>query len=257
MPEAVLTAPLDADGRALNRVPRRVQRRPGLPGGRAVVGALLMTVAAVGIFVAYTDATTTPGREFAVAAGDLDAGTTIAVSDVRFVTMDLADEVASGAFTSASQLVGRRLLVPLLDGDLVQASAVSDRSAAAKHVYQVSFSLPRAFAVSGLVRRGDLVDVYATYGDDVTDLVVRRAEVLQAPEQSSRGFSSGDDQVVVLQLARASDVVAIVHASQAGEITLVRSTFADPTDQGPAHFTPDTSAAAASPPTSRATNGRP
>jgi Flp pilus assembly protein CpaB len=231
----VLTAP-ELEGRTLGRTQRRIERHEALPGPRAVVGALLVTVAAVGIFLAYTDATTGADERYAVADGALDAGTVLDASHVRFVPMQLADEVASGAFVDIAQLEGRRLLAPLLDGDLLQASGVSDRSAPGDSAYQVSFSVPRAFAVNGLIRRGDLVDVYVTHGDSVTELVVRRATVLQAPSDDGRTFSSRGDQVIVLQLRAPDDVVEVVHATRSGAITLVRSTFADPDDAAPSRY---------------------
>jgi hypothetical protein len=166
---------------------------------------------------------------FAVADGDLDAGTALDDSNTRFVAMELADEVASGAFTDVAQLRGRRLLAPLFDGDLLQASGVSDEGRD-EASYEVSFSVPGAYAVNGLVRRGDLVDMYVTEGE-TTRLVARRAEVVQAPAAASSGFGARGGQVIVLRLPSADEVAAVVHASRSGDVTLARSTFADPDDR--------------------------
>jgi Flp pilus assembly protein CpaB len=184
-----------------------------------------MTAAALGVFAASSGAADRPSARYAVAVGDLDAGTPLDERNTRFVEMHLADEVAAGAFTDPAQLTGRRLLAPLFDGDLLQASGVSDRGTPDRS-YEVSFAVPRAYAVGGRVRRGDRVDVYVTR-DDATELVVRRAEVIQAPGGGDGGLDSRSS-VVVLRLEATADVAAVVHAARAGDVTLVRSTFAEP-----------------------------
>jgi hypothetical protein len=82
---------------------RRIRRSRRLPGSRAVVGALLVTAAAVGVFAAYVDATGEPSTRYVVAQDELPIGTLLTSQLVRdtslfaLVPMDLPPEVAARA----------------------------------------------------------------------------------------------------------------------------------------------------------------
>ena len=62
-------------------VERSITPRRSLPSGRAVVGALLVTVAAVGSFVVATAGESTPDVSYLVAARPIDAGESVTVAD--------------------------------------------------------------------------------------------------------------------------------------------------------------------------------
>jgi flagella basal body P-ring formation protein FlgA len=68
---------------------RQVDRKIGLPSGRAVIGGLLMALAAVGTFVAYQAAAGDDRVEVLVAARDLRVGDVVSTNDVRVVAADL------------------------------------------------------------------------------------------------------------------------------------------------------------------------
>ena len=68
--------PLATTGRVSSSDPggRTIRPRRSLPGGRAVVGAFLVVVAAVGTFGAYLSATAAPSTSYLVAARSFQLG---------------------------------------------------------------------------------------------------------------------------------------------------------------------------------------
>ena len=81
---------------------RSIVSRRSLPNGRALVGALLVTVAAVGAFVFASGGDSGPGTEYLVLLRDIDAGDSISATDVAFEPMTLSPQLADIAFESAS-----------------------------------------------------------------------------------------------------------------------------------------------------------
>lgn len=218
---------------------RAIARRRSLPGGRAVTGGLLVALAAVGTFAAYTSATTEPTDRFVVAAHDLPVGTRLSASDLALAPMRLPDALAGRAFREGSALVDTVVVGPVGAGELVQASDVVDKAGAPED-REVSIAVEAARAVAGTLRPGDRVDVVATFGTGdaaATLTVVSDAEVV--------GRAGGDEAVgspgtetVALALPRAEDAVAVAHASVAAEVTLVRTTGA-PADGAPSPYRPE------------------
>lgn len=214
-------------------------RRRAVPGSRAVVGALLVALAAVGTFAAASGATSDPRRAYVVARGDLVAGQRVSRSDLAFARMDLPGY--SRAFTSAAELEGALVVGPVARGELVQRSAVRVGPAGAdSSLRQFSFAIDPARAVGGSLQAGEFVDVLATYGgsaDAQTVVVARAARVVSARERG--GLGGGDSLVVVLEVPTADAALALAHAVHAGEVTVVR---AGPRTEGekpaPAYRTP-------------------
>jgi Flp pilus assembly protein CpaB len=197
-----------------------------------------MTLAAAGAFAAYAGVGDSPATSYAVVDGAREEGTRLGRDNVRFVPMELADEVAAGAFVAIDELAGRRLLTPLLDGDLIQLSAVSSPSASPEPAYEVPVATAPDSALAGRIEVGDRVDVYATFDAGVTDLVVAHAEVIETPSGADGSLTDGLAEVVVLRVADVDDVPALVHAGHAGSVTLVRSTFAPRDAAAPATYRP-------------------
>ena len=205
------------------RAPRVIDRRRGLPGGRAVVGGLLMAVAATGVFVAYADATSGPETGVVVAARDLRIGHVISEADLHSVAAELPRSARAATFESPRALVGRVVLGPIAEGELIQASALTGEASTAGH--EVAMTLPRDQVAVGRLREGERVDVYVTY-DEHTSSVVRGVAVVQISTGSDRSLTSDRDVSLVVALGSAQDVVALVHALRTGDVTVVRSTFA-------------------------------
>lgn len=192
---------------------RRVERRVGLPTGRAVVGGLLMAVAALGTFLAYAGASADDRVDVLVAVAPLRAGDVIAAGDVRTVSVDIEGEVR-GLFGSADAAIGRTVLVPVGAGEFLHASATTTEPDRAEPL-QLTITVPSHRAVGG-IRPGERVDVFSTWGSEVTELIAVDARVVDAR-------TDGGTATVRLGLSDFRQIEALVHAQAAGDITLIRA----------------------------------
>lgn len=200
---------------------RQVQRPRRLPGGRAVVGGLLVALAGVGTLVAWQQASGTPDHSYAVASRAVRPGESLGEADVRLVPVDLPDGVAGGAFTDPAAVAGRVALGPIAEGELVQAGALSDVGSGVPTA-EVSFALARDRVVDGRLGSGDLVDVFVT-GDEGTSVVAERVQVVTVTDGGAT-LTSGADLTVTLALTDPAARGEVIQAVRSGEVTLVRST---------------------------------
>jgi Flp pilus assembly protein CpaB len=235
--------PNGARGHAAGRPGSRlVRRRRPLPGGRAVAGGFLVAVAAVGIFAAYTSATTDARKPYVVARHDLALGEHLTTSDLSFALMQLPPPLAHGrAFTrgEAGRLVGAVVVAPVSAGELIQASNVAEASGVPPG-QEISFLIDPARAVGGRLRSGEAVDVLATYGtgnDAYTVVVVRGTRVVATTEPGGT-LTGRAGEVITLSLSSSSDALAVAHAADAGQVTLVRATGAPPPNDAGVYRTP-------------------
>jgi Flp pilus assembly protein CpaB len=186
---------------------RTVRRQRTLPGGRAVVGAFLITAAAVGVFAAYLTTTAAPSTRFAVAARDIPPGTRITADMVALVPMDLPAAQASAAVTSPDRVVGRVALGPVRAGDLLQGSTFLAPEAPTGTT-GFTFAIPSARALAGSLVAGDRIDVVATYGD-TTGFVARSVPVVRVSGDGTNGALlvtiAVGDPATVLDIANALD----------------------------------------------------
>ena len=217
---------------------RPLRRHRPLPGGRAVVGGFLVALAAVGIFAGYTNATADTRLRYLVAGDDLPLGHRITPGDLEAVAMDLPASLRARSYRSPSQLAGSVVIGPVGKGELVQSSDVL-ASADGGGDRQISFPVESARAIDGHLRRGELVDVLATYGtgaDAYTVVVVAGARVADR-RQSSGPLSDGGDEVVTLAVPAPADTLAVAHAVDAGAVTLVRATGDPPAGAAASTYT--------------------
>ena len=214
-----------------------IHRHRGLPGGRAVVGGVLMAVAAVGVYLAYDRASTGASQTVVVAARDLPAGHVLDADDVRPVDADLPDSAADGTFPSADALVGRVVLGPISEGEILQAGSITD-DPAVPDLHEVALNLPRGQLAVGRLKEGERVDVFAT-SDDRTTSVVRGAVVVQLEADDAGSLTSTREVTLVVAVPSGDAVAALVHALRTGEVTVVRSTFSEASTEDPLSFTAD------------------
>lgn len=214
---------------------RAIRRRRGLPGGRAVVGALLMTVAAVGVFLAYAGAEHGPTDDLVVTTRVVRAGEVLTADDVRVVAGELPNAPGRSMFDTIDDVVGHVALGPIAAGEVVQAgSLTTDRASRPGH--EVAITLPREQLAVGRLRHGERVDVFVTY-EDRTASVVRGAEVVQISGSSDDSLTSNREVSIVVTVPTGEVVAALVHALRTGDVTVVRSTFAEPQDGAPVTYT--------------------
>jgi Flp pilus assembly protein CpaB len=223
----------DADGQDGRRTARS---RPGLPSGRAVVGGLLVTVAALVVFAAYAGATTGPTRTAMTVRADLPAGHRLSSDDLERVAVDLPPRTTSATFDDIDALVGAVTLAPLSAGDLVQRSAILPGGEAGTPRHEFSFPVERERAVNGSLRAGESVDILATFGsgpDAYTVVLARPATVVAVQDGGRGGLSSGAGLVLTVGLGSAEQVLDVAHASQVAALTVVRSTGVDDRPEAP------------------------
>lgn len=222
------------------RPPRR------LPGGRAVVGALLIAAAALVTFVAYLDATAAPTRSYVVATAAVDPGTRLgSMAEVRerfgTIALDLSAEVAARTVpsTAVDGLVGQVLVAPLQPGDLLTRTQLVD-DGGTEGAQTLSFSLPRTAAVAGALRPGERVDVLATFGSGdgaYTAFVVRGVPLLRVTAPDGGALGDSGDLTLTVAVSALRDVQALGHAVNTAEVFVTRSTASpDVDDPAPGAF---------------------
>lgn len=218
------------------REARSIRPRRGLPGGRAVVGGLLVAVAAVGIFAAVSGAGKGPTATYVVAARDIGAGQEIAAADVETTAVDLPDGLRGKVFSDVETVVGAIAFGPVAEGEMVQAGNLAEGVA----VPTFSLALPEADANGGDLARGDLVQVLATYGTDTTATTLTLAEDVRVVSVADTDATVGGSGEVLLRLAvpKARDRAKILNATVSGRIALIRTTGVDD-PLAPPSFRPD------------------
>ena len=229
--------PSEVDGRSAGTIrPHRA-----LPGGRALVGALLVTGAAVALFASYTNSATPSKLLYLVAARSVRAGQVLTDRDLRRAPMDLPEQTAARAFTSPSQVEGRVALGPLRAGELVDRSTVPAGSATGTHA-QLSIALDIDRTVDGTLQAGDLVDVLVTYGTgtgSMSQVVATRAKLLDVPASADAELGGRRRQTLTLEVSDLDDALHLVNATRAGEVTLVRTTGFQGREYTSATFSPE------------------
>jgi Flp pilus assembly protein CpaB len=209
-----------------------ISRHRSLPGGRAVLGGVLMAVAVVGVFVASTEAGQDPSDPIVLAARAIRVGEVLEASDLRQVDGQLPGDGV--AFGDVESLVGHVALGPIDEGEIVQAGSVTAERAA-PGLHEVAVSLPRRQIAVGRLKPGERVDVFVTY-DDRTTSVVRGAEVVQIEAEDSGSLTSDREISLVIAVPSGDAVAAVVHALRTGDVTVVRSTFAAASVDEPLEF---------------------
>jgi len=126
--------------------------------------------------------------------------------------------------------VGTVVIGPLAKGELIQASDVAPAGGEGDLGPQVSFPIDSARALDGRLKVGELVDVVATYdaaGSGQTLVVARGARVVERSKPTST-LGDGGKEVITLSVPTRTDILAVAHAANAGDVTLVRVTGQPP-----------------------------
>ena len=213
-----------------------IERQRGLPGGRAVLGGVLMAVAAIGVFVAYDHASRRPTEPVVIAAHAIRVGQVLEAADLRVIDADLPAPAASRSFGSVAALSGRIALGVIAEGEIVQAGSVTD-DASATGLHEVAMNLPRAQVAVGRLKQGERVDVFVT-NDKRTTSVVRGAQVVEIDTGGSGALTSDREITLVVAVPSGDAVAALVHALRTGDVTVVRSTFATVSTDQPLTYPP-------------------
>ena len=212
---------------------RSIVSRRSLPNGRAVVGALLVTVSAVGAFAFANGGNNGPSTEYLVLLRDIEAGDSISAADLASEPMTLSPQLADIAFESASTdsaggLDGATALRFLHAGGLLLAPDVRDLAPIADldstSIHELTLPVPLD-RTPELLRRGDRVTIlaYDPRGQN-TRVVFEDALVLDFDTGSDHIGASSDGRLTV-GLSDPGRVLRGVHLSFL-ELTVVLTTRA-------------------------------
>jgi Flp pilus assembly protein CpaB len=227
---APVASPDISNGSGPPRSARPLHRARSLPGGRAVVGGFLVAASAVGIFGAYTAASSGPDTSYVVVDVDVPAGDRLSADQLSLVPLELPDVQRQLAFSDPGLLDGATALSSLTAGQLVQAGDVA-KAAGAPRRAQISLPVDPGNALGGdpaLLGDGDRVAVIATYtagGTATTSTVSRDAVVVRVLGADDRVGGAGGLTVVLA--VPPEDLEPIARASAAGVVTLARTTGLD------------------------------
>ncbi|MCU1374577.1 MAG: hypothetical protein JWO68_1863 [Actinomycetia bacterium] len=223
---AILTPPVPGNGTRATPSARPLRRRRTLPGSRAVVGGLLVTASAVGLFAAYGASTSGPSDAYVVAVREIVPGQRFTAHDLKLVRMDLPAGQRRTAFTDGGLLVRDAVSVNRIGvGELVQSGDVA-RASARRDEARISVPVEPGNAMGGGDSlEGELVDVIVTYtegGAPTTTTVARGVHVVDVLSGSSDLGTSG--QLTVVLSVDPDRLEDIAGAAAAGKITLAVTT---------------------------------
>lgn len=207
---------------------RSGDRARSIPGGRAVLGTLLIGAAAIGAYLSVHAPTGSTATPVVVAAHDLGAGEALGPDDVRVERLHLPDSVRQRVIGDPAALQDVTLLGPLAEGELLQVGGLVHKAGGAD---SIEFSVPvdEALAAGGRIRDADRVTVLATTGtgeQTETAELVRDALVAHVDRPDRAVADAHGTLVVTLALDRDVDAVVLAHAAATGKIALVRTTGA-------------------------------
>jgi Flp pilus assembly protein CpaB len=217
---------------------RRIGRSRGLPGGRALVGGLLIGVSMVAAIALSRSAAAPDTVPVVVATASIRPGETLGPHNLAAVDLALPDQLVAATYADPSSLhgtVARSHLEPdevLQRGGVVEATAAQRAAAPAR---EVSLRIDADRAVEGRLEPGDRVDVLATYGnglDALTFVVLADAPVLSVA-RSEGGITSARSIVLTLALEHRAETIGLAHAVDNADVTVVRTTTSNRSDQPP------------------------
>lgn len=211
--------------------PAVISARRGLPSGRAVAGALLVSSAALGAFFLANRAGGVPDTNYLVITRPVESGALVEFEDVEFAAMQLPAAVAAGAVGSRDAVAGAIALRDLAPGELLLSKdligEVGFDGVPIGAVHEIAFAVPQS-RISNRVVAGDRVTVLATVvldGQEATLVAVEDARVLSwdAPDTIAGSQASG---TLTLALDDAAGTLKLAHRVSSAELIVVRTTRA-------------------------------
>lgn len=221
-------------GRAVSPETRSTTRPAILPSGRAALGALLCTLAALLTVVAYSHANRRPTARYVVAGHDLEPGTALSLGDLAYATAELPASLRSRAIANATDLLDATVLGPVGKGELIQLGNVI-KKAGGPHTSEISFPIDAALAAAGRLRPGDRVTVLATVGSgsDTNTRIIAQDIAVAHVDRPDTGLGPGRAIVITLAVDNNLDTAELAQAVAVGKLMLVRTTGSDSGPTGP------------------------
>lgn len=196
-----------------------------LPGGRALLGGVLVASAAVGLFAASRPHPDVPSTAYLVARHDLTPGHRIRPGDLSAEAIDLPGATARATVAEGTPVVGDVVLLPIAAGTLVTDDVLAPRGRPTDRSL-LSFSIEPERAAAGDLVVGDRVDVLVTWahGDDRTEVVGHDLLVAAVTRPDDEAIGASALLVISVMAPRGSSLVTLTKAIRAGELTVVRTT---------------------------------
>lgn len=205
---------------------RVVDPRRRLPGGRAVLGGVLVACAALGLFAATRTRSNVPSTTYWVARRPLTPGHRISDADLARVPIDLPDSVATAAVRGEGASVGVLVLQPIARGELITQSAIA-KPGRARATPLVSFSIEPDRAAAGDLVVGDHVDVFATWdgaADNTTKRVAHDLDVVAVSRPDSDALGGIGQLTLSVSVPAGASTLRLVRAIRSSELTVARTT---------------------------------
>ena len=172
------------------------------------------------------------GVDVIVAANDIQVGTKVELHDVRTAKL-MPGDLPQGAYTKASQVLGRGVVVPIAKGEFVLPSKLAPENAGAglpslipPGMRAVSVRVNEVVSVAGFVTPGTRVDVLLTgtpngSSEPQTATVLQNVAVIASGHTLER-TSTGEAQntPVITLLVSPDDAQRLTLASAEGHIQL-------------------------------------
>ncbi len=221
---------------------RSIISRRSLPNGRALVGALLVTVAAVGAFVFANRGNDGPATEYLVVLRDINAGDLVNASDLTYEPMTLSPQLADIALSSeevgaTGHIEGATALRFLHAGGLLLAPDLRDSTpvpgAETTEVHELTLPVPLD-RTPELLARGDRVTVLAYDSRSNDTRVAFEDALVLAYDTFGDSIGSSSKGRLTLGLGESEEVLRGAHLSFL-ELTVVLTTRATK-DNYPEHY---------------------
>ena len=188
-----------------------LKSRRALPSGRAVLGALLVTLAALGVLLASRLGDDATFQDVVVARQDLAPGAVIEADDVATIRIRL-DEDADWVINDPAEVVGNLVVGPVAQLEFLQRSNV---------VESLPDSIPSGLAVVSVdldpdhappsLAPGELISIYETGTDgETTRLIADRVLVVS---YDTGGETSSSSAVLRLAIADGDVAAKLVRAA--------------------------------------------
>ncbi len=195
---------------------------PAWVNARTVLGALLFAVSLVGGLRVLQQAD--EGVVLWSAARDLRPGVAVSAEELRPVSVNLPLRAIANYVTAERALEGVVVTRPVSAGELIPVDSLA-RDATASPGRAMTIPLAATHAVGGAIRRGDRVDVLATFDPRTaaarTTLLATKVQVLDVVRDG--GFVGDAASTVGITVAVPPDVaMKIALAIRSAEIDVVR-----------------------------------
>lgn len=226
-----LTAEQETSSESARVRPRPVAPRRRKARERISLGHLFMIAAALLAFVLVVSVLQDRSKttQVLVARTDIQPGSAITPDLVRQVALPAGSDLA-GAMAGLGDLAGGRAIAAqrIESGDPVTLTAIAPRNDN-DGFRAMSIPIERARAVGGELAPGDRIDVISVTGSSAT-YVATDLEVLKTQNQQGTGAlgSSALTDYYVTVAVNGQMALAISLAQQTGEISILRSTGAEP-----------------------------